>query len=145
MLSGCGELRLPQWGGDKSVLIDYVPAVHQLLQERIGMVVQSYIQRKEYTAACLSTMGRAVLEYDTKDFKTLAFFFEVQGFSFISRRELAIHFLVSYLRCSYFSDFIRQFPNRAAYLDSSVSLSSPSRDSMFKYDQRLPVQPSLEC
>lgn len=85
MLGGCGELRLPQWGGDKSVLIDYVPAVHQLLQERIEVVMQSYVLRKEYIAACLSIMGRAVLEYDTQDFKTLAFFFEVQGFSFISR------------------------------------------------------------
>lgn len=85
MLSGCGELRLPQWGGDRSCLIEYAPAVHQLLQERVESVVQSYIKRKEYTAACLSIMGRAVLEYDTAEFRTLAFFFQVQGFSFIIR------------------------------------------------------------
>ena len=68
-------------------MIDYVPAVHQLLQGRVEVVVQSYVQRKEYTAACLSIMGRAVLEYDTENFKTIVFFFEVQGFSFISRRK----------------------------------------------------------
>ncbi len=71
-------------------LIDYVPAVHQLLQERVEAIVQSYVQRKEYTAACLSVMGKAVLEYNTEDFKTLAFFFEVHGFSFICRRMLLV-------------------------------------------------------
>lgn len=76
---------MPTWGGDTAVLIDYAPAVHKLLQDKIELVVQSYVQRKEYTAACLSVMGKAVLEYDTDEFKTLAFFFEHQGFSFISR------------------------------------------------------------
>ena len=75
------------------MLIDYVPAVHQLLQERVEMVMSSYIQRKEYTAACLSIMGKAVLEYDTESFKTLAFFFEVQGFSFIARCECILRYL----------------------------------------------------
>ena len=68
-----------------SYLMDYVPAVHQLLQERIEAITQSYVQRKEYTAAFLSIMGKAVLEYDTEDFKTIAFFFESHGFSFICR------------------------------------------------------------
>ena len=67
-----------------SYLIDYVPAVHAVLQERVEAVIHSYIQRKEYTAACLSIMGKSVLEYNTEDFKTLSFFFESQGFSFIS-------------------------------------------------------------
>lgn len=69
-------------------LMDYVPAVHQLLEERVGAIVQSYVQRKEYAAACLSIMGKAVLEYDTEDFKTLSFCFESQGFTFISRCKL---------------------------------------------------------
>ena len=62
-----------------------MPAVHQLLRERLEVIVQSYVQRKEYTAACLSIMGKAVLEYDTEEFKMMGFFFEVQGFSFIAR------------------------------------------------------------
>lgn len=85
ILGGPADLRLPPWGGDKSYLIDYVPAVHQLLQERLEVIVQSYVQRKEYTAACLSFMGKAVLEYDTEEFKSLAFLFEVHGFTFITR------------------------------------------------------------
>lgn len=82
-----------------SVLIDYVPAVHKLLRDKIKQVVESYVQRKEYTAACLSVMGKAVLEYDTEEFKTLAFFFECQGFSFISRCMYAYYF------CGYYRLF----------------------------------------
>lgn len=87
ILGGCGELRLPQWRGDMACLMDYVPAVHKLLRERVETIMESYVQRKEYTAACLSIMGKAVLEYDTEDFKTLAFFFERLGFCFICRCE----------------------------------------------------------
>ena len=84
MLGGL-EVFLPPWGGDKVYVLDYVKSVHQLLQDHIGEVSQSYVRRKEYTAACLSIMGAAVLEYDTEHFKTIAFLFENHGFSFICR------------------------------------------------------------
>ncbi len=64
---------------------DYIPLVHRQLRERMETISLSYVRRKEYMAACLSFMGGAVLEYDTEEYKTIAFLFETQGFSFISR------------------------------------------------------------
>ena len=64
--------------------MDYVPTVHQLLEEKVEMIVQSYIRRKECIASFLSVFGSSVLEYDTEGFKKLAFLFEQQGFSFVS-------------------------------------------------------------
>ena len=85
------SLRLPPWGGDHGAcLMDYVPLVHQLLSERVDSIIQSYVRRKEYTAALLSMMGRSVLEYDTEAFKRVAFLFEQQGFSYIVQRESSL-------------------------------------------------------
>ena len=67
--------------------MDYVPRVHQLLDDKVQSLVQSYVQRKEFTAAFLSIFGQAVVEYDTADFKVLAFLFEHSGFTFIAKCE----------------------------------------------------------
>ena len=93
MLGDSGDVHLPHWGGDKTYMVDYIPLVHQQLRERVEAISLSYVRRKEYTASCLSFMGSAVLEYDTEEFKTIAFLFETQGFSFISRGKLQ-HFVV---------------------------------------------------
>lgn len=78
-------MRLPPWGGDHGTcLMDYVPLVHQLLEEKVDSIIQSYIKRKECVAAFLSVFGSSVLEYDTESYKKLAFLFEHQGFSFIA-------------------------------------------------------------
>lgn len=85
-LGGSKTLRIPAWGGGNgSCLIDYVPVVHKMLEERVDSIVQSYVQRKEYVAAMLSIFGASVLEYNTENFKTIAFLFEYQGFSFITQ------------------------------------------------------------
>ena len=64
--------------------MDYTPAVHRLLEQKVETIVQSFIRRKEFVAAFLSVFGQAVLEYDTEGFKKLAFLFEHQGFTFIT-------------------------------------------------------------
>lgn len=93
VLGGSGALRLPPWGGELgSCLMDYVPRVHTLLEEKVQTIVQSYIKRKECVAAFLSIFGQAVLEYDTEAFKKLAFFFEYLGFSFVAMLELSDDF-----------------------------------------------------
>ena len=84
ILGGTKQLKLPPWGSDMC-LMDYAPLVHQLLDEKVQSLVQSYVQRKEFTAAFLSVFGQAVLEYDTEDFKILAFLFEHSGFTFIAK------------------------------------------------------------
>ena len=84
ILGGTKQLKLPSWGLDMC-LMDYAPLVHQLLDEKVQSLVQSYVQRKEFTAAFLSVFGQAVLEYDTEDFKILAFLFEHSGFTFIAK------------------------------------------------------------
>lgn len=56
-----------------------------MLEDKIQSIVHSYITRKECIAAFLSVFGQSVLEYDTEDFKMLAFLFELQGFSFIAK------------------------------------------------------------
>ena len=68
--------------------MDYVPLIHKLLTDKVDSIVQSYVRRKEYTAALLSMMGRSVLEYDTEGFKKVAFLFEQQGFSFVAHCKL---------------------------------------------------------
>ena len=75
--------------------MDYVPLVHKLLTERVESIIQSYIRRKEYTAALLSVIGQSVLEYDTESFKRMAFLFEQQGFSFVAHRESFIQELLN--------------------------------------------------
>ena len=84
ILGGTKQLKLPSWGSGMC-LMDYAPLVHQLLEEKVQSLVQSYVQRKEFTAAFLSVFGQAVLEYDTEDFKILAFLFEHAGFTFVAR------------------------------------------------------------
>ena len=85
MLGDSQFLRLPPWGGEcGACLMDYAPAVHKLLEQKVEAIVQSYIRRKEFVAAFLSVFGQAVLEYDTEGFKKLAFLFEQQGFTFIT-------------------------------------------------------------
>ena len=79
-------MKLPSWGSDPC-LIDYVPRVHQLLDDKVQSLVQSYVQRKEFTAGFLSVFGQSVLEYDTSDFKVLAFLFEHAGFAFVAKCE----------------------------------------------------------
>lgn len=88
VVGGMGSLRLPPWGGEHGhCLMDYVPLVHKLLTDKVDAIVQSYVRRKEYVAALLSMMGRSVLEYDTEEFKKVAFLFEQQGFSFVAHCE----------------------------------------------------------
>ena len=88
MLGGSGQLRLPSWGGERSShIVDYLSVVQELLQDKVQAIVQSYIKRKECVAAFLSVFGQSVLEYDTEDFKMIAFLFELQGFSFIAKCE----------------------------------------------------------
>ena len=89
VVGGVGSLRLPPWGGEHGAcLMDYVPLIHKLLTDKVDSIVQSYVRRKEYTAALLSMMGRSVLEYDTEGFKKVAFLFEQQGFSFVAHCKL---------------------------------------------------------
>lgn len=91
MLGGCSQLRLPSWGGDRgSCIIDYVSTVQELLEDKVQSIVQSYVRRKECVAAFLSVFGQSVLEYDTDDFNSIAFLFELQGFSFIVKCEFII-------------------------------------------------------
>lgn len=70
--------------------MDYVPLVHKLLTEKVDTIVQSYVWRKEYMAALLSIIGRAVLEYDAEGFKKVSFLFEQQGFSFVTCCEFSL-------------------------------------------------------
>jgi len=94
MLGDPQLLRLPKWGGEcGACLMDYTPAVHKLLEQKVDAIVQSYIRRKEFVAAFLSVFGQAVLEYDTEGFKKLAFLFEHQGFSFITLSMLRTTFI----------------------------------------------------
>ena len=84
MFGGSHALKLPPLTLN-TPLVDYIPRVHKLLKDKVQSIIQSYVQRKEYTAAFLNVFGQSVLEYDTGDFKKLAFLFEYLGFSFIAR------------------------------------------------------------
>ena len=56
ILGGSKQLKLPCWGSE-TCLMDYVPRVHQLLDEKVQSLVQSYVQRKEFTASFLSVFA----------------------------------------------------------------------------------------
>lgn len=73
--------------------MDYVPSVHKVLEDKVESITQSYVQRKEYVAAILSIFGASVLEYNTENFKTIAFLFEYQGFSFITQGNVLVALL----------------------------------------------------
>ena len=105
MLGGSQHLQLPAWGSKcGSCLMDYVPAVHRLLEEKVEAIVQSYISRKECVAAFLSVFGSSVLEYDTEGFKIMAFLFEFQHFYFIVK---CTQVLRKIKRCFYLSSYAR--------------------------------------
>lgn len=88
---GSGNLRIPAFpsGG---CLLDYVPDVYKLLQNKVEKTVQIYERRNELMAAFLSHFGRSVLEFDADGFFDISFLFEWNDFFFILYIELAPSF-----------------------------------------------------
>lgn len=91
IFGGKETIKLPKWNED-TYLMDYVPAVNKLLQDKVDYLIQSFVKRKEYFASLLSVLGQAVLEYDTESYKKIAFLLEFQGFSFIAHIKLSDYF-----------------------------------------------------
>jgi BRCA1-A complex subunit BRE len=88
ILGSAAKINLPVWNMD-TYLMDYVPAVHSILKEKVDLIVESYVKRKEYFAALLNHLGQSILEYDTESFKKISFLFEHQGFCFIAHLSLS--------------------------------------------------------
>ncbi|XP_019856252.1 PREDICTED: BRCA1-A complex subunit BRE-like [Amphimedon queenslandica] len=89
ILGSAANIKLPSWNSEDSYLMDYVPNVHKILQEKVEGIVQNFVRRKEYIAALLGLMGQSVLEYDTESYMKIAFLFESnQGFCFIAHLNL---------------------------------------------------------
>ncbi|GAB6020477.1 hypothetical protein CHUAL_003166 [Chamberlinius hualienensis] len=81
------SLRLPPFpnGG---YLIDYLPTVCKLLQEKIDILVNGLQKRKDYFAAFLRRFGKFVLEYDKTNFEKMSFLFEWKNFYFVFNIEI---------------------------------------------------------
>ncbi|EDO33262.1 predicted protein, partial [Nematostella vectensis] len=87
------SLHIPPWGGQNgSCLMDYVPAVHQMLKQKVKAVSSGYRLRKDYASAFLSLFGGSVLEYDAGKFHSLSLLFKVQGFCCILKIHLSVGF-----------------------------------------------------
>uniref|UniRef100_A0AAQ4QDE4 BRISC and BRCA1-A complex member 2 n=1 Tax=Gasterosteus aculeatus aculeatus TaxID=481459 RepID=A0AAQ4QDE4_GASAC len=81
-LGGSSALHIPAFpsGG---CLIDYVPQVCQLLNNKVQYVIQGYHKRREYIAAFLSHFGMGVVEYDAEGFTKLTLLLMWKDFCFL--------------------------------------------------------------
>lgn len=61
------SLRVPSFPPGRC-LVDYVPAVIELLDSEVKSVANSFNSRKDFLAALLTDFGTAVLEYDAQTF-----------------------------------------------------------------------------
>ncbi|XP_048737689.1 BRISC and BRCA1-A complex member 2-like [Ostrea edulis] len=88
---GSSNLRIPAFpsGG---CLLDYVPNVYKLLQNKVEKTVQMYDRKKDIIAAFLSQFGRSLLEFDAEGFREISFLFEWNDFFFILYVELSQSF-----------------------------------------------------
>ncbi|XP_033735949.1 BRISC and BRCA1-A complex member 2-like [Pecten maximus] len=90
-LGGSANLRIPPYpsGG---CLLDYVPNVCDLLQNKVDQISNVHEKKKEYIAAFLSNFGRSVLEYDAELYSRISFLFEWNDFFFLLYVELPSFF-----------------------------------------------------
>ncbi|PSN30085.1 BRCA1-A complex subunit BRE [Blattella germanica] len=90
-LGGSSSFHLPQFPGG-SCLMDYVPVVVDLLKDRVASVALTYEKKKEYLAAFILRMGKAMLEYDSSTFSQGSFLLECRDFYFVLHVVLPMHF-----------------------------------------------------
>lgn len=90
-LCGSQPVRVPGLPPDLC-LIDYVPSVVNLLQNKVDTAVKSYNKRQEYVAAFLSHFGRSVIEYDVYSYSHISLLYEWNDFFFILNIRLSIAF-----------------------------------------------------
>ncbi|XP_056282295.1 BRISC and BRCA1-A complex member 2 isoform X2 [Pseudoliparis swirei] len=90
-LGGSSALHIPAFpsGG---CLIDYVPQVCQLLNNKVQYVIQGYHKRREYIAAFLSHFGMGVVEYDAEGFTKLTLLLMWKDFCFLVHVDLPLYF-----------------------------------------------------
>uniref|UniRef100_A0A131XUG7 BRISC and BRCA1-A complex member 2 n=1 Tax=Ixodes ricinus TaxID=34613 RepID=A0A131XUG7_IXORI len=81
-LGGTMSLKIPAFSKD-GCLMDYVPLVKQLLENKVEQVSTSFAKRKEYISAFLSLFGRSLIEFDSEGFGSISFLFEHDDFFFI--------------------------------------------------------------
>ncbi|CAN7937851.1 unnamed protein product [Ixodes hexagonus] len=81
-LGGTMSLKIPAFSKD-GCLMDYVPLVKQLLENKVEQVSTSFAKRKEYISAFLSLFGRSLIEFDSEGFASISFLFEHDDFFFI--------------------------------------------------------------
>jgi len=86
-LGGATNLKIPPFtsGG---CLLDYVPTLIKLLQNKVLQIERGFEKRKEYTAAFLSYFGSSLLEFNSQTFSNLHFSFDINDFYFLLRIEI---------------------------------------------------------
>lgn len=81
-LGGSLAMRIPTLGKD-CCLMDYVPMVKQLLENKVEQISSSFAKRKEYISAFLGLFRGSLIEFDADNFTSISFLFEHKDFFFI--------------------------------------------------------------
>lgn len=61
-------------------LVEYIPAIQKLIDERVEVIENRFKFRKEYISNLLSLRGLSVVEYDNINFSQIVFLTETSDF-----------------------------------------------------------------
>ncbi|XP_064484121.1 BRISC and BRCA1-A complex member 2-like [Ornithodoros turicata] len=81
-IGGTLSMRIPALNKD-CCLMDYVPVVKQLIENKVEQVSSSFAKRKEYISALLGLFGGSLIEFDAENFTSISFLFEHKDFFFL--------------------------------------------------------------
>ncbi|RUS78548.1 hypothetical protein EGW08_013691 [Elysia chlorotica] len=88
---GSSKLRIPAFQPGM-LMGDYFATVKGLLENQVRLISEGYEKRKDYVAAFISHMGKAVLEYDVQSFSKITLLWEWNDFFFTFTVELPLYF-----------------------------------------------------
>jgi len=90
-LGGLSSLHLPSFPSG-SCLMDYVPVVADLLQDRLSAISFTYEKKKEYLAALCYRLANAMLEFDAVSLSHASFLLEIRDFYFLLHVSVPMNF-----------------------------------------------------
>lgn len=61
-------------------LVDYIPAIQKLIDERVQVIENRFKFQKEYVSHILSLRGLSIVEYDNINFSQIVFLIENNDF-----------------------------------------------------------------
>ncbi|XP_076053472.1 BRISC and BRCA1-A complex member 2-like isoform X2 [Oratosquilla oratoria] len=91
VIGGSGSFSLP-YVAPGLCLIDYLPQLIQMLEQKVKTVVLGFEMRKQFIAQVLCQFGCAILEYDAEKFSKMCLLFEWKEFHFLLLITLPVHF-----------------------------------------------------